>query len=320
MRTKHLNLFFLIFILPVQTLFSQTVVLDSAIQNAINHRQTQNAAHNILWGISHNIMEESWVVDQEKGEMTVQRGTSTVSCKIKIIGTYDHKDSTFLWSIYNKSIDQNLTEPVRNLMKIANINNWKVFSNQPFKCTFQKAFNLASLVFYYDNANGISHKMTNQNRTNVFFSFYDIEIRDRIFKVFNKTIKTQKQYKIANSPELIEICKKYIIEFDKNEKKYHRLYTVNNNQKYLDTMFINQVKISDSFWDTTSISYPYFRKNRLQAQSLKTIDNWRVILIDDDIPYVLYDERENWGHINTWAFELYKVNNQYRIRNEYMCQ
>lgn len=300
-------------------LFGQEISLDSAIKISVNHRQTQNAAHNILWGISHNVMEESWQINQEKGEMTVQRGTSTISCKIKIIGTYDHKDSTFLWSIYNKSINQDLTEPVSNFTKIAKKNNWSIMDTKPIKCSFQKALNLSSLVCYYDNANGISHKMTNQNRTNVIFTYYDIEIKDRLFKVFNKTITTKKQYQIIDAPYLIEICKKYVTEFGNSEKKYYDLYSVNNNQKYIDTMFSNRVKISDSYWDTTSIAYPYFRRNRLQAQDLKTIDNWRVIQIDDDIYYVLYDEKENWGGVKTWAFEICKVKNQYKIKNEFMC-
>lgn len=316
---KNLITLLLLFSIDSKSLFGQVINLDSAIKIAVNHRQTQNAVHNILWGISHNIMVESWQVNQEKGEMTVQRGTSTITCKIKIIGTYDHKDSTFMWSIYNKSINPDLTVPVGNFTKIARINNWNIMDATPMKCTFQKALSLSSLVCYYDNANGIAHKMTNQNRTNLIFTFYDIEIKDRLFKVFNKTITTKQQYKIVDAPNLIEICKKYVNDFGNNEKKYYSLYVSKNNQKYLDTMLLNRVKISDSFWDTTSIAYPYFRQNRLQPNDLTTIDNWRVIIIDDDTFYVLYDENENWGIVKTWAFEICKVNNQYKIKNEFIC-
>jgi hypothetical protein len=289
------------------------------LQNAIKHRQNQNAAHDILWGIGHNVMTDSWIVDQEKGEMTVERGTSIITCKIKIIGTYNHNDSTFLWSTFNKSISENLTQPVTLFLTKAKENNWDIFSKGSIKCTFQQAFDLASVVLLYSNANGIDHKITNK-KTNVVYLFYDIEVKDRLFKVFNKTIPTKKQYDIVSAPELINLCKNYISDYDKNEKKYSSLYkSKNENTKYLDTMFVNRVKISDSYWDTTSTAYIYHRKNRTQAQNLDAVFYWRVVKIDDDILYVLYDEKENWGYLKTYAFEICKINHYYKIRNEFMC-
>lgn len=83
-------------------------------------------------------------------------------------------------------------------------------------------------------------------------------------------------------------------------------------------MFWNRAKISDKYWDTTSVHYVFFRKNRLQAHNLKSIINWRVIEIEGN-HYVLYDERESCDRLKTWAFKMCRFEGENKICNEYLC-
>src|SRR6187551_1396750 len=111
---------------------AQQTSYEDVLQKAIAHRQTQNAAHVILWNTEHFLLNiDSFSIDQSKGLLTVQSGRFVIKYNIKILGTYDYKDSTFLWSTYNSSIDTNLTTPVSNLISVAAANHW------PFAKTFK---------------------------------------------------------------------------------------------------------------------------------------------------------------------------------------
>jgi hypothetical protein len=311
------NTFTFFILLIATTAWGQKIDYEDAFQKAIAHRQTQNAAHVILWNRAiFQVNIDSFFVDQSIGLLTIHSGKYLVKYNIKILGTYDHKDSTFLWSTYNPSVHKRLTSPVDKLMSVAAANHWPIANTTKIKCPFDSAYNLATLAFYLDSANGMIHVMTNHQRTNVIFSFYDVRVYDRSTNTLIANIPTKKQYKLVEDPALIALCKKYITEYDASETKYYRLYSEHNkDNKYLDTMFFNRIKISDKYWDTTSVDYHFFRKNRLQALNHL---NWRVIEIRNS-RYVLYDEKQNWLPLKTWAFKMCEVAGQTKICNEYVC-
>jgi hypothetical protein len=314
---KTFAVFILLFALKAD---AQQMSYEDALQKAIAHRQTQNAAHVILWNTEHFLLNiDSFSVDQNKSVLTVQSGKFIIKYNIKILGTYDAKDSTFLWSIYNSSIDKNLTTPVSNLISVAAANHWPLEKSYKIKNWYDSVYQLTTLAFYLDNANGINHIWTNGRRTCIFFSFYDVEVYDKRIKSLLTKVPVKKQYNVVDAPALIAVCKNYVTEFDANEKKYSQLYKEHSKDwKYHDTMFANRVKISDKYWDTTSVQYVFFRKNRLQAQDTQSIINWRVIEVEGD-RYVLYDEKESWGSLKTWAFKMCQVNRRNKICNEYLC-
>jgi len=299
---------------------AQQTSYEDALQKAIAHRQTQNAAHVILWNTDHVLLNmDSFSIDQSKSLLTVQSGKYIIKYYIKILGTYDSKDSTFLWSTYNSSIDKNLTTPVSNLISVAAANHWPIAKSYKIKNRYDSVYQLTTLAFYFDNANGINHIWTNGRRTCVFFSFYDVELYDKKTKSLLKKVPAKKQYNVVNGPDLITICRNYVTTFDINEKRYFQLYNEHNKDwKYFDTMFVNRVKISDKYWDTTSVRYFFFRKNRLQAHDLQSIINWRVIEVEGD-HYVLYDEKESWGSLKTWAFKMCRFKGENKICDEYLC-
>ena len=310
-------IFILFFSLQV---YAQQTSYEDALQKAIAHRQTQNAAHVIVWNTDHVLLNmDSFSVDQSKGVLTVQSGKYIIKYCIKILGTYDSKDSTFLWSIYNVSIDKRLTTPVSNLISVAKANGWPLAKTYRIKNWNDSVYQLTTLAFYLDNANGINHIWTNSRRTCVFFTFYEVKVYDKRTKSLITEVPTKTQYNLIDAPALINVCKKYVTDFDVNEKKYSRLYDEHNKDwKYFDTMFLNRVKISDKYWDTTNVQYVFFRKNRLQARDLQSIINWRVIEVEGS-RYVLYDEKESWGSLKTWAFKMCQVNGENKICNEYLC-
>lgn len=300
--------------------YAQQTGYEDALQKAIAHRQTQNAAHVIIWNTDHVLLNmDSFSVDQSKGLLTVQSGKYIVVYNIKILGTYERKDSSFLWSTYNSSIDKSLTTPVSNLISVAAANHWPLAKTYKIRNWYDSVYQLTTLAFYLDNANGINHIWTNGGRTAVYFSFYGVEVYDKRTKSLITKVPVKKQYNIVDAPALIDMCKNYVIAFDANEKKYAHLYEEHNEDwKYHDTMFVNRVVISDKYWDTTSVQYVFFRKNRLQAHDLQSVINWRVIEVEGDL-YVLYDEKESWGSLKTWAFKICQVNRENKICNEYLC-
>jgi hypothetical protein len=308
---------FLLLILATNA-YAQQTGHDDVLQKAINHRQIQHAAHVILWDAAPCLLNiDTFFVDQAKGTLTVQCEQYLVKYNIKILGTYDHHDSTFLWSIYNESILKELTTPVAHLITIAKANQLKIPTTRRVRCSFDSAYKLATLAFYFDQANGIKHIMTNNRRTNVFFTFYDVEVFDKATKKLVMKVPVKKQYQMADAPGAIALCRRYVAAFGANENKYYQLYQkFNKDHKYLDTMFANRVKISDTYWDTTSVRYVFFRRNRLQGE-LSRIINWRAVNINGNI-YVLYDEKEPWGAIKTWAFKINQANNKIKIGDEYV--
>jgi hypothetical protein len=318
MVVKRIIIFF-IFLFSAKA-YSQLIDYENTLQQALSHRQTQNAAHVILWNTEHFLLNiDSFSIDQSKGQLRIQSGRYLVIYSIKISGTYNHNDSIFMWSTYNNSINKALTTPVSHLMDVAAFNNWQIAKGTMIKCSFDSAYNLAALPFYLDKANGINHIMTNNGQTNIIFSFYEVEIFEKGIQAAIKKVPVQNQYKRLEAPALIEICKSYVEEYDANEKKYAIREKQNNDSwKYADTMFANRIKISDKYWDTTSVHYNQFRTTRLQPQDLGSIINWRVIEVERNL-YVLYDEKEPWGSLRTWAFKICGQNGKYKICNEYLC-
>jgi hypothetical protein len=300
--------------------YAQQTSYEDVLQKAVAHRQTQNAAHVILWNTEHFLLNiDSFSIDQSKSLLTVQSGKYLIKYNIKILGTYNLNDSTFLWSTYNTSVDKNLTNPTSNLISIAAANHWPLAKSYKIKNWHDSVYQLTTLAFYLDNANGINHIWINDRQTCVYFSFYEVEVYDKRTKSLIKKVPVKKQYNVVDAPVLIAVCRNYVTDFAANEKKYSRLYKEHNEDwKYHDTMFLNRVKISDEYWDTTSVNYVFYRKNRLQAQDLQSIINWRVIEVAGN-HYVLYDERESWGSLKTWAFKMCQVNKENKICNEYLC-
>jgi hypothetical protein len=314
---KHL-LFALVFLSLRSS--AQTNSYNQVLEKATEHRNNQLAAHDILWGYSHNNTSQNFVFDQKAGTMTVERGTNIIQYDIQVVGTFNSNDSTFLWSTENESINKNLTKAVRRLQNVSDKNGWNIFPGKAIKCNFNKAKELATLTFYVDSANGIERVNTNNNKTVVFYTFYEVRITNRMFKLFHTNIPVKPQYQIVKENSLIELCKKYITEFDASEKKYSYLYEKNNKEnKYHDTMFLNRVRISDSYWDTTSMAYKYHRHNRSQPQAndMRNVTNLRVVTLGDEVEYVFYDEPQHWGANYVYSFEICYLNGQPKVKNEF---
>lgn len=310
-------LLWLTFLSPVY-IIAQPQSYPEAVEQAIAWRQNQNAAHVILWNNYHyELNEDSFSVDQKRGLYELFTPGKIIRFRISILGTYNHPDSTFLWSIENKSVQRSNNNPVAGLMEEAGKRYWPLPKNGLIHCSFDSAYNLASLAAYLGKTNGMGHVMTNRGKTNVLFAYYEITIHDRKTNRVLQTIPVKQQYQLVNAPDLINHCRLYVTVFGKNEKKYQDLYQGINNKLYLDTLFRNRVIISDQYWDTTSTQYVFFRRNRLQAYFLDSIVNWRVIDINGN-RYVLYDEKTNRNY-STWGFLICPANVEPRICNEYQC-
>ena len=298
--------------------FSQKLNYESELNKAIAHRQMQNAANVIEWDKDLFLLNiDSQYIDQKKGLLIITSGRYLVHYHIKILGTYYFPDSSFLWSNFDNSIDSSLTRPVTKLFSIALKNDWQLQRTRIIGGDFLKLYNMVTLAAYLDNANGIKYITSSDHKTSLYFSFYEVEIYSRATKALLKRIPVRKRYQSIDAPALIEHCRKYVAEFGENESRYTSLYQNHQeDEKYLDTMLINRVKISDKYWDTTSTQYETFRQNRLQAHY--SIDNWRVVLIND-VKYVLYDETYPWSAIYTWAFKICEAGGVAKVCDEYLC-
>jgi len=300
--------------------YAQQTSYEEALQKAVAHRQMQNAAHVILWNTEHFLLNiDSFSIDRDKSVLTVQSGKYLVRYHIKILGTYNSNDSSFLWSTGDTAVEKNLTSPVSKLISTASANHWPLAKSYKTRNWNDSIYQLTTLAFYLDSANGINHIWTDGMQTCVFFCFYEVEVYDKGTKSMITKVPVKKQYNVVDAPALIALCSNYVADFAANEEKYASLYKEHNEDwKYHDTMFLNRVKISDQYWDTTSVNYVFFRRNRLQAQDLQSTVNWRVIEVAGD-HYVLYDERESWGSLKTWAFKMCQVDKKDKICNEYLC-
>src|SRR5688500_18419569 len=92
----------LVFTIFVNAAHGQKLTMASYMKSAIEHRQNQLMAHHILWGYGHNLEVEK--LDQEQQTFTGERAVTTIEFKVQVLGTYNQKDSSFLWSIDDGSI------------------------------------------------------------------------------------------------------------------------------------------------------------------------------------------------------------------------
>lgn len=271
-------------------------------------------SHDILWGYSE---VERFLFDQDAGTVTHYRGSTIIQFDIQIIGSYDFEKTTFMWSNRNKYVNKELTKATEKLLSIAKQNKWNIDSDKSFVCPFFKAQEFLTLAFYLNEANGIEHVLTNNNRTAVMYIFYNIRITDKKYKLFSFNIPTKSQYKIVSDDRLINFCKTYIQEITKTAAKYLSMERTTKDSRYADSLEYQGDEVASKYWNTSSYNWPTYTRYKRLIEKQDVFKNWRVLSIGDEHKYVLYEEALP-NEIMIYTFEVSTTNGIPKIENEYV--
>jgi hypothetical protein len=295
---------------------AQKLDYDATLAKAVQHRNNQLISHTILWGYDKNAGTDRFSFDQNTHTMTLIKNKVIIHYDIQVIGTYDFKDSTFLWSTDNASIHKDLTKAARSLQEMAGKNQWNIPVGRTIKSSFRRAKEWQTLAFYLDNANGMEHVVTNGNRTAVLYLFYQVRIKDRMNKLFNNTVSNKTQYTLVADTSLVNYVRRYLQVYQENEIKFEILKGKNKNINYYDSLAGSRNLIARTYWDTTNISFRRQSSYGPAIRDHKAVRNWHVITISDTTRYVIAEEPMVYG-ATIYTFEITKLNNIPKINNIY---
>lgn len=290
---------------------------NATLAKAIQHRNNQLISHTILWGYDKGAGADRFTFDQDTGTMTLINNMTIIQYDIQIIGTYDFKDSSFLWSTDNSSIHKQLTKAATGLLNTAAKKQWPIPVGKAIKCRFRQAKELQALAMYLDHANGMAHVTTNGNRTAVLYLFYNVQINDRMNKLFKNTVTTKTHYTLIDDTATINYARQYVHAYNDNEARYEALKWKNNSQiNYSDSLLKYELLIMKKYWDTTAISFRRQDPRGISIRAYKAIKNWHVITVGDDTRYVVCEESLVYG-TKTYTLEILTVNGKPKINNLY---
>lgn len=276
----------------------------ATVVKATRHAANQQMSHTILWNNGNNSPSDHFVFDQERQTMTVESGIFTVQYDVQIIGTYDFKDSSFLWSTDNLSIHQSLQKAAAQTLAAAGKNHWPLTSGKAIKCAFRQAKEWQILAMYLNGANGLEHVTTNNNRTAVLYLFYQVRLQHRLSRLFDFTVDTKTHYQPVTDTALISYARRYIREYQQIPPDYSA--PADSARRALRL----------KYWDTTNISFSPRQSGSLPFQQYRALRNWHVLSLGDTARYVIVEEALVYG-VQTYALEIKRVNGRPKINNVY---
>jgi hypothetical protein len=125
--------------------------LQSQIERAMAGLQVQTAAHDGLWQIG----QAAWSVDQTQGTITFTSPKGLrATAPVKIVGSYDTRDDTWLWAWENPSIEPALTEHARKVQAYGHEKGYDVLTTPQFTCLEEQCWELTALACMLAEAQG----------------------------------------------------------------------------------------------------------------------------------------------------------------------
>ena len=142
------------------------------IEQSIAGLEQQQAAHSATWGLGKS---DRWNIDQEAGEITFHfTDGKLVRAPIQVVGTFNPKDSTFLWAWDHPSI----LEPLRVHAKLAKVwgakHNLAKWTTRKVQITEAEAWEFAAVTSRLGHANGVYRAPT--SGPYVFVTFGEVSI------------------------------------------------------------------------------------------------------------------------------------------------
>ncbi|MBI2307905.1 MAG: hypothetical protein HYU78_11450 [Rhodocyclales bacterium] len=125
-------------------LFKKKFDIEAFIAGSVEGLKMTTDAHRGTW---HFGEEKSWDVDQDNGHIIFTFANGTVaSSPVQIVGTYNSKDSTFMWGWNHPSVVPALQAAASRVKAFGEEHNSNELTTQKVSCSEQRAWEYTALA------------------------------------------------------------------------------------------------------------------------------------------------------------------------------
>ncbi len=149
----------------------ETQELRDQITKAMNGLRLATAAHDATWHLGRG----NWSVDQTVGTIVFKMPDGMrAEAPVQIIGTYNTKDSTWLWGWDHPSIAPPLAENAKKVLAYGQQQGFDRLTTRKLQCSEQEGWEFTALAYLLCNANGAYRGPAGSAR--VFMTFGEVKL------------------------------------------------------------------------------------------------------------------------------------------------
>jgi len=154
-------------------LFKKKLDIEEFIAGSVEGLKMTTDAHSGTWHLGE---EKTWDVDQDNGQIIFSFADGTVaSSPVQIIGTFNAKDSTFMWGWDHPSVVPALQANALRVKKFGEEHNSKELTTQKVSCTEMRAWEYTALAMRLSEASG-AYRAEAAPGTFVFMNFGEVHL------------------------------------------------------------------------------------------------------------------------------------------------
>lgn len=147
--------------------------LEALIASSADDAQLANMLHNTNWGLGN---EQSWHLDQASGQLLLTFADGSFAlAPAQIIGSYHHKECSFMWAWDHPSVLPALKRSAMVVKDFGKAQAAKELTKGSLICTEQRAWELTALAMRLNQAKGAYRVIVKPN-VSLFLNFGDIQI------------------------------------------------------------------------------------------------------------------------------------------------
>lgn len=145
---------------------------NAVFERSAQELQLKTQAHVDAWGLGN---AERWDADLEAGTITFTNADGwIITAPVQVVGTYNLKDGTWLWSWDHPSIAEHLAQDARLTRAFGETYRLKQYTTRKVECTEEDAWRFAAVTCHLGDAQGAYRGPS--GTTLVFMTFGSVSV------------------------------------------------------------------------------------------------------------------------------------------------
>ena len=147
--------------------------IEAFIAGSVKGMQLVTEEHKKAWRLG---QEKSWSVDEKKGRIifTFADGVQA-SAPAQVVGTYNIKDSTFMWAWGHPAVTPDLQQHAARVKAFGKEHRSQELTTSQLPCTESRAWEYTALAMLLSEANG-AYRVLVGTDTAVFMTFGEVAL------------------------------------------------------------------------------------------------------------------------------------------------